>query len=382
MEKEALRVVIVGTAYPYRGGLAAFNERLAREFAARGAEVSIVTFTLQYPSFLFPGKTQYSDGPAPEGLDIRRLVNSVNPLSWIRAARHIRRMAPDIVVMKYWLPYMAPALGSIARMSRRRGSRTRVVSILDNMIPHEARPGDSLLSRWFCGSVDGFVAMSESVLSDIDIFDRHRPRLLCPHPLYDQFGDTLDRGEACAALGLDPALRYLLFFGLIRDYKGLDWLLEAINDPRIPQDVRLVVAGEYYGDPAPYEAAAMALGERVIMRTGYVPDEMVRYYFCAADLVVQPYKSATQSGVTQIAAHFGRPMLVTGVGGLREMVPDGEAGYVVEPSPEAVADALAQWAEEPRDFSAGLAALKQRYSWGAMCDAVETIYRQSHDNQK
>lgn len=382
MEKEKSRkIVILGSAYPYRGGLAAYNERLAREFIRRGDEVTVVTFTLQYPSFMFPGKTQYSSEAAPEGLDIRRMVNSIWPISWIKSGRKIASMQPDILVIKYWLPYMAPSLGSVARIVKRLCPQTRVVSILDNMIPHEHRPGDRLCSRYFCGSVDGFIAMSESVLGDVSQFDTVKPRTLQLHPLYDHYGDAVDRQEACEHLGLDPACRYFLFFGLIRDYKGLDLLIEAMEDKSIRFDhrVKLLVAGEFYSNGEKYLSLSHdnGLDDHIIWRTEFVPDSEVRYYFSVAEMVVQPYKSATQSGVTQIAYHFEKPMLVTRVGGLAETVPDGVAGYVVEPDSAHIAEALVTQIKHPRDFGEGIREQKKKYSWASMCDAIEHI---AYDN--
>ncbi|MCF0172451.1 MAG: glycosyltransferase [Bacteroidales bacterium] len=367
-----MKIIILGTAYPFRGGLAAFNERLARQFAAEGHEVEIFTFTLQYPGFLFPGKTQYSDAPAPADIRIRRVLNSCNPLSWIKVGRTVRRMAPDRLVIKFWLPFMAPCLGTVARMARRNG-RTRVVSVLDNIIPHEKRPGDRLFARYFARSVDGFVAMSQSVLGDTLQFDSHKPKIFCRHPLYDHYGAVAPRGEALARLGLSEENRYLLFFGLIRDYKGLDLLLEAMADSRVAQlGVKLIVAGEFYGDGAAYlqQAERLGLGDRVVWRTEFVPDNMVQHFFNAADLVVQPYKSATQSGVTQIAYHFGKPMVVTDVGGLAEMVPDGKAGYVVEPLPGAIAAAISDFYGRRPDFSATIEEEKRKYSWALMSEAI------------
>lgn len=374
MEKS--KVIPIGPAYPYRGGIAAFNERLSKEFARRGAEVSIRTFTLQYPSFLFPGKTQFSTDPAPEGLDIVRSINSINPLSWIRTGLQVAAMSPDLVVIQYWLPYMAPALGTIARIIRLR-SKAKVIAVLHNMIPHEHKPGDKLFSRWFCGSVDGFTALSESVLNDVDLFDKTKPRALNPHPLYDNFGEAVDREEACRHLGLDPKFRYFLFFGLIRDYKGLDLLIEALADKGISSrdDFRLIVAGEFYSHPEKYLDLAKEKGveDHIIWRTEYVPDSEVRYYFSAAEMMVLPYKSATQSGVTQIAYHFEKPMLITDVGGLGETVPDGVAGYVVAPDAESIAEGIRRQMEDPKDFTEGIRESKKRYSWAALCDAIESI---------
>lgn len=368
------RVVIVGTAYPYRGGLAVYNERLAREYQSKGYDVTIYTFTLQYPNFLFPGKTQYSTSAPPEDLHIVRKVNSVNPFNWLKVGNEIKKICPELVIIKFWLPFMAPCLGTIARMVRR-NKVTRVVSILDNIIPHEHRIGDSLFARYFVGSVDGFVAMSQSVLNDAETFDKKKPKIFSPHPLYDNFGKHVVREEAIEQLGLDPSMRYILFFGLIRDYKGLDWLLRAFADKRLAdKDIRLIVAGEFYNNAEQYETLERELGiqGRVIWHREFVPDEKVRYYFSAADLIAQPYKSATQSGVTQIAYHFERPMLVTNVGGLAEIVPDGKVGYVVEPKVEAIADALVDWStsDKTTHFVQGLKEEKRKYSWSEMVEAV------------
>lgn len=367
------RIVIVGTAYPYRGGLAVYNERLAREFQSEGYDVTIYTFTLQYPNFLFPGKTQYSTSAAPDDLHIIREVNSVNPLNWIKVGREIKRLAPELVVIKFWLPFMAPCLGMIARIVRQ-NKMTRVISILDNIIPHEHRIGDRVFAQYFVNSVDGFVAMSQSVLTDVETFDKKKPKVFSPHPLYDNFGEHVSREEAMQYLKLDPSTRYILFFGLIRDYKGLDWLLKAFADKRLNDaNIKLIVAGEFYNNAEQYEALEHDLGlqGRIIWHREFVPDEEVRYYFSAADLIAQPYKSATQSGVTQIAYHFERPMLVTDVGGLAEIVPDGKVGYAVEPKVEAIADALVDWvALGDGHFNKGLKEEKQKYSWNKMTQAV------------
>lgn len=369
-----MKIVILGTAWPYRGGLAVYNERMAREFAAEGDEVSIYTFTLQYPSFLFPGKTQYSTEPSPQDLRIVRSLNSVNPFSWQKTGRAIRALQPDILIIKFWLPFMAPCLGRVARIVKR-GGRTRVVSILDNIIPHEHRPGDRLLSRYFSRSVDGFVAMSESVLEDLNRFDTVKPRVFCRHPLYDNFGPKASRDEALEFLGLDPGQRYMLFFGLIRDYKGLDLLLKAYADSRFRKmNVRLIVAGEFYSGSEKYLEMEKQLGLEgmVVWKSDFVPDSEVRYCFGAADIVVQPYKSATQSGVTQIAYHFEKPMLVTDVGGLAEIVPDGRVGYVVRPDEHAIADALVDFFSNNRqnEFIEGILAEKKKYAWSNMTRSV------------
>lgn len=373
-----MKVVILGTAWPYRGGIAAFNERLARQYQAEGHDVEVVTFTQQYPSFLFPGKTQYSDEPAPASLSIRRMLNAVNPFSWLRTGWYIRRRRPDLLIVPFWLPFMAPALGTAMRCARRKG--TRRISVIHNLIPHEHRMGDSLFARYFVRSCDGFVTLSRSVLADIDRFDpkQRRPRTYSPHPVYDHYGSTLPAAEARRLVGLPTEGRYVLFFGFIRDYKGLDLLLEAMADERLEKmGVRLVVAGEFYGDPKPYhnQIARLDIGSRVALHTDFIPDHEVNRYFCAADLVVQPYKSATQSGVSQIAYHFEKPMVVTRVGGLPEIVPDGRCGFVVDPEPQAIADAIVRYFEEGWHdrLVEGVRAERAKYGWDRMTAAIASV---------
>ncbi len=369
-----MKITILGTAYPYRGGLAAFNERLANEFISEGHEVKIITFTLQYPNFLFPGKTQYSDGPAPEGLNIERKMNSCNPFNWISLGREIKKDAPDLLIIKFWLPFMAPCLGTIARIARS-NKKTKVVSILDNIIPHEKRIGDKMFASYFVNSVDKFVAMSRSVLSDVELFDKVKPKEFCRHPLYDNFGTAVTKEEALKKLNLDPEYKYLLFFGIIRDYKGLDLLLKAFADKRIDKSkVKLLIAGEFYNNGEKYHLLEkeLMLNDSIEWHTHFIPDDEVKYYFCAADIVVQPYKTATQSGVTQIAYHFEKPMLVTYVGGLAEIVPDGKVGYVTSCEPEKIADALVDFIEKDNSdiFLDGIKEEKQQYAWSKMTHAV------------
>lgn len=368
-----MKTVILGTAWPYRGGMADFNERLAHEFQKEGDELQIWTFTLQYPSFLFPGKTQYSPDPEPSDLKIVRKLSSVNPFSWLRTGRQIRKEKPDLLIVPFWMPFMGPCLGTVARKARKSGIRT--VAVLHNMIPHEHKPGDRILARYFTRSVDGFTALSESVLADISLFDKVKPRQFCRHPLYDSFGEHATRDESLQFLKLDPNFRYMLFFGLIRDYKGLDLLLRAYADSRFRKmDVRLIVAGEFYGSSDKYFELEKQLGLEglVIWKSDFVPNGEVRYYFGAADLVVQPYRSATQSGISQIAYHFEKPMLVTNVGGLPEIVPNGKAGLVVNPDPAEIADGMADFFENSRQqqFTEGIISEKAKYSWSNMTAAI------------
>ncbi len=354
--------------------MATFNERLARELIDQGHRVEIFTFSLQYPAFLFPGKTQYSDEPPPEGLDIRIRVNSINPINWLMVGRDIARLAPDYLIIRYWLPFMAPCLGSIARLVRRNAS-TRILAITDNVVPHEKRPADRLLTRYFLGPVHRFLCMTRSVGKDLESFGIEPSRIrISPHPLYDNFGEPLSRELAREHLELDQKQRIVLFFGFIRAYKGLDLLIRAMAEEEIRRlDVKLLVAGEFYDSPKDYHQLAQSLGlDNILWHTDFIPSARVRDYFCAADLVAQPYKTATQSGVTQVAYHFEVPMLVTAVGGLPEMVPNGIAGYVTEPEPRSIALAMADYFMQNKreELSRGIRKLKTAYSWSAFVDAL------------
>ncbi|WP_339739503.1 glycosyltransferase [uncultured Sunxiuqinia sp.] len=373
-------IKIIGPAYPFRGGLASYNERLAQEFQNQGHRVEIETFTIQYPGILFPGKSQYVDGKAPEHLKIKRTVNSINPLNWLRIGTRIRREKPDLLMVRYWLPFMAPALGTICRIVRK-NKHTKVICLADNIVPHEKRPGDHLLTAYFMKSIDGMVAMSQSVLNDINRFNPRLPRALCPHPLFDNFGERIEQSKAKKLLHLELETSYLLFFGFIRDYKGLDILLKAFADQRLTErPVKLIIAGEFYTKPDPYLKllADLNLNERVILHTDFIPNEKVNQYFSAADLVVQPYKSATQSGVTQIGYHFEKAMLVTNVGGLSEIIPDQKIGYVVEPNEEAIADAIFDFYQNKRQivFEQNIKEEKKKFSWENMVDAFLTVYNE------
>ena len=375
------KVIIIGTAYPFRGGgMSTYNERLARAYQQRGDDVTIFTFSLQYPGFLFPGKTQYSTDPPPADLDIKVAVNSVNPLNWISVGYKIKNLKADLVIIRYWMPFMAPSLGTLARIIRR-NKVSKVVAITDNIIPHESMPGSNLLSRYFVKSCDGFVAMSRAVLSDLDKFDVLRPRIYTPHPLYDNFGASVPKEQAKKAIGLDENSKYILFFGFIREYKGLDLLIKAFADERFRKlPVKLLIAGEFYIDGKPYLDLIKELGlkESIILRTTFIENHDIVNYFCASDIVAQPYKDATQSGVTQIAYHFEKPMLTTNVGGLSEMVPDGMVGYVVNPKVNEISDALLRFFIEnkEKEFSANAAIEKKRFSWELLLNRIDNVVDQ------
>jgi D-inositol-3-phosphate glycosyltransferase len=374
-----MKITLLSTAYPYRGGIAVFTERLARAFQTEKDDVNISTFSLQYPNFLFPGKSQYSSSEKPKNLDITSEVNSINPLNWLRIGIKIRKQKPDLLILKYWIPFLSPCLGTIARIVRT-NNHTKVIVIIDNLIPHEKRFGDNILNKYFINSVDAFVAMSKSVFNDLGKFDVNKKKVLGVHPLYDNFGKAISKKNAIEYLSLDHNYKYMLFFGIIRKYKGLDILLEAFSDNRLQnQNLKLMVAGEFYEEEKPYHDLIdkYNLSESVILDTKFIADNEVVNYFCAADIIVQPYKNATQSGVTQIAYHFEKPMLVTDVGGLKEIVPHNKAGYVCEPNAKDVANSLVDFfsKEKEAEFIDGVKEEKSKYSWKKMIENIKSLHR-------
>ena len=372
MQGKRLKIQFLGPAHPFRGGLAAIMQTMAHHYQAEGHEVKLKTFTVQYPQFLFPGKSQFTDGPAPEDLTIERCIHTANPFNWIRQGLRIKRERPDVVILKYWTPFMAPCFGTIARLARCNG-QTKFICQIDNVEPHEPHFFDRWFNRWFLGAMDGFVYMSEQVHRELAAYTS-APALFSPHPMFENYGERIDRTEACRILGLDPEKRYALFFGLIRDYKGLDLLLEAWRRLRLKgelADYKLVVAGEFYTDKTPYikRINTPELKDCVILHDRFIPDEEVKNFFSATDFLVLPYKSATQSGVTQIAYKFNLPVIVTRVGGLAEIIPDGVAGVVCDPSADGVAKAIESILQPERlaTLRGGMAEESKRFTWGAMC---------------
>jgi len=375
-----MKITFLGPAYPYRGGLAAFNERLAKEFSSEGKDVDIRTFRLQYPKFLFPGKTQYTESPPPQGIRITRLLNSINPINWIITGFKIKRERPDILLIRYWLPFMAPSLGTVARIAKS-NKYTIIISILDNVIPHEKRRGDKIFTKYFTRSINGAIVLSNEVLYDLKLFRKDIPVVLCPHPLFDNYGKIIGRGEALSALNLDPRYSYLLFFGFIREYKGLDLLIKAFSDKRLRnRNLKLIVSGEFYEDETPYRKLIKEynLENDIIIHDHFIKDSEVALFFSVADLVIQPYKSATQSGITPIAFQFEKPVLVTDVGGLKEVVQHGKCGYVVKPDPKSITDAIIDYFENKRkvSFIKGVKKEKDKFTWNKMtASIIEVFYK-------
>lgn len=373
-----MKIIIIGPAHPYRGGLATFNECIAQQYQKEGVEVKIETFTLQYPSFLFPGKTQYTTDAPPAGVEIARTVHSVNPFNWIKVGRRLRKEKADLVLLRYWMPFMAPCMGTIGRLIRK-NKKTKVVGLVDNIIPHEKRIGDNWLSSYFVNSMDAFVVLSDAVKDELRQFDKEKPCLVTPHPTYDHYGALLSKEEAAKQLGLDASARYILFFGFIRDYKGLDILMRAYADKRMAsRNVQLIVAGEFYNNADKYHRLEEELGlkGKIHWFSDYIPNQEVNRFFSVADLVVQPYKTATQSGISQMAYHFEKPMVVTAVGGLPEIVPHGKVGYVVPVDDKAVADAIVDFYDHhtAADFIPYIKEEKKKYTWQNFCALVKQYF--------
>lgn len=372
------KLVIIGPAWPLRGGLSAFDEKLATQFTEKGIQTRIDTFSLQYPSFLFPGKSQYTTDPKPNNVNIDVCINSINPFNWIKIGLKLYREKPDLIIVRFWIPFLAPCLGTILKIAKL-NKHTKVISIIDNMIPHEKRMGDRLLTKYFVKTVDGFIAMSEKVKNDIKTFS-HKPVSISPHPIFNHFGDPITKMEARTQLGLPQQDKIILFFGYIRKYKGLDLLIQAMADERIKKlGIQLMVVGEFYEDASGYHDLVKTLGlqDQIKFYSNYIPDGEVKNYVCSADFIIQPYKNATQSGVTPLAYHFEKPMLVTNVGGLADTVPNLKTGIVVTPTSEAIAQGIETLYEMGENhFILNIIEEKKKYSWSQMTEKFLALYQQ------
>jgi glycosyltransferase involved in cell wall biosynthesis len=377
------KIIIIGPAHPLRGGLASYDERLAKEFTLQGYDTIIYTFSLQYPGFLFPGTTQYSSEPAPKNIKIKICINSVNPFNWIKIGNELKLLKPDIIVVRYWLPFMGPCLGTILRRVKK-NKYTKVVCIADNILPHEKRPADLIFTKYFLRPVDAFITMSEKVLTDLKRFVKNKPAQFVPHPLYDNFGEKISKEEARSKLKIKNEELIILFFGFIRKYKGLDILLKAMKilqsrsrfEREKIENLKLLIAGEFYEDKKNYTDLIEQLGikDHLILHTDFIPDSEVKNYLCAADCVVQPYRNATQSGVTPLAYHFEKPMIVTNVGSLPTLVPDKKVGLVAEPTAEDIAEKILNYLQLGENyFLPHLREEKKKYSWSNMVKAITNV---------
>lgn len=369
-------MIIIGPAYPLRGGgIATFNERLAKEFIDEGFDTTIYTFSYQYPGFLFPGTSQYSTEPAPKDIPIKIKINSVNPFNWIKVGNEIKKIKPDIVVVRYWMPFMAPCLGTILRRIKK-NKQTKIVCIADNIFPHEKFPLERQLTKYFIKPVDSFITMSEKVLSDLNQLSKNKPAQFIAHPLYDNFGEKISKEDARKKLGISREDKVVLFFGFIRKYKGLDILLQAFKEVISKQKIsklRLLIAGEFYDDEKNYQSLLNdpLIKDHLILHTHFIANAEVKYYLCAADCVIQPYRSATQSGVTPLAYHFEIPMIVTNVGGLPSLVPDKQVGLIADPNAESIAQKIIEYFDLGENyFLPFLKEEKKKYSWKLMLQAI------------
>ncbi len=371
-----MKITIIGPAYPLRGGLATFNHRLAQEFITLGHECNIWSYSLQYPTFLFPGKTQYSDDAPPKDLNIFTKINSISPFNWIFVGNTLRKQQPDIVIVRYWLPFMGPALGTILRLIKR-NKKIKIICIADNIIPHEKRIGDKIFTQYFLKPCDAFITMSQKVMDDLKKFKTNKDALIVEHPLYDNFGKIVAKEDARKYLNLPINDKFILFFGFIRNYKGLDLLISAMNELK-KKDVaiKLIIAGEFYEDASPYlqQINKFELEENILLHTHFINDNEVKYYLSAADCIVQPYKNATQSGVTPLAYYFEKPMIVTNVGGLPALVPNEKCGIVVESNPTDIAFGIEQFYKiGEAHFLPYIKEQKEKFSWKNIVHSVVSL---------
>jgi len=373
-----MKNILIGPAFPLRGGIANFNEALHLQYLRQGDDSQIISYSLQYPNFLFPGKSQFATEKPSETYNISTKLNSINPFSWIAIGREIKKAAPEALIIHYWMPFFAPALGTICRIVRQ-NKKTKIIVICHNIKPHEPRFGDTALAKYFLKKCHGFIAMSKSTLDDLELYTNNTNKAFIPHPIYDTFGTAVSKAEARAQLGLKSDGKYLLFFGVVRKYKGLDLLLKAMGENKMPKDIKLVIAGEFYEDPKIYQELidVYDLKDRVIIKNEFITSSDVKYYFCASDLVTQTYHTATQSGVSQIAYHFEIPMLVTNVGGLAEIVPHNKVGYVTECDPTDIAAHIYDYYTHHREaeFIENIKVEKKRFTWASLTDGINDLIK-------
>ncbi len=378
-----MRIAYLSTFYPYRGGISQFNALLYRTFE-KNNEIKAFNFTRQYPDFLFPGQTQYvTSSDSVDKIDSLRLLDSVNPLTYVNTGRVIRGYNPDLLLMKFWMPFFAPSLGYVSGRIRKK-CKAKSIAILDNVIPHERKPVDLMLIRYFLKKMDGFIVMSSTVEKELLSLFPDAKYVLKPHPIYEHFGRSIDKSDARKKLKLPENKNIVLFFGFIRDYKGIDELLRSFS--RLPEEFHLVIAGEVYGNFDKYQAIIddLKLSEKVTLCIRYIDDSEVPAFFSAADVCVLPYKSATQSGIVQIAYNFNLPVIATDRGGLSEMISDNKTGLIIPFSePALIADKIEEYFSKNyySKFSKNIQSIRDEYSWQAFADAIMQLYSEISINK-
>ena len=370
-------ICIISSAYPLRGGIANFTESLAETLSA-SQKVVIHSYRKQYPNFLFPGKTQIdSSPPSPRinALTIFQTIHSFNPFSWKKSAKCILEQNPKTIIFAYFHPFFAISNGWISRYIKRRNPKIKIIALVHNVHPNQRMPFAFLLTKYFFVTCDSFISLTHSVADQIKSFVPSAKICEGFHPLYNQFGDKISQSESRSHLGLDPKGKYILFFGIIRPYKGLKYLLQAMKDERlIERDIRLIIAGESYMNNVEYSQQIEDLGihDRVVFHNYFIPNQKVQDYFSASDLLVQPYSHVSQSGILSIAMHFELPAIVTKSGGLSERIKNGETGYCIEQSPKAIADSIVDYFDNNRhdEFSRSIAKEKTKYTWEKLANQI------------
>lgn len=365
-----MKIAYLSTFYPFRGGIAQFNASLYRALEGRNT-VKAFTFTRQYPDFIFPGETQFvTEKDKADKIPSERILDTLNPRTYFSSAKRIQKFSPDVLLMKYWMSYMAPSLGTVAKKMKR---QSKVITVLDNVIPHEKRFFDRAFTKYFLKQNHGFVVMSDAVKNDLLKFIPKAKYISHSHPLYNHFGKKADAVEAKKKLNIPEGKKVILFFGFIRDYKGLDLLIDAMS--KLNDEHVLVICGEVYGSFEKYnqQIQRLRIQNRISLHARYISDEEVPLYFSASDVCVLPYKSATQSGITSIAYHFDLPLIATDTGGLKENILHNKTGIIVD-SPDAtlIAKAIENYFTQhlkPK-FQEEIKLLKNKMSWSSLANEI------------
>ncbi len=368
-----MKITILSTAYPLRGGISHFVGLLYKELA-KNNEVSVITFRRQYPSIFFPGKSQLESGDTLEKIPTEILVDSINPINWIKVGNKIKNDSPDLLIYKFWMPFFAPCFGTISKTAKRNG-RTKVLVICDNIIPHENKPGDTTITKYFFKYADYFVLLSKKVQEDLLKLKPKAKNKILPHPVYSNFGTPVDKKEARKFLDLPIDEKLILFFGFIRDYKGLDVLLEVMKMLKTELNIKLIIAGEYYSNEEKYKKIINELGlqNQLYLFTDFISTSEVKYYFSACDAVILPYRDATQSGIVQIAMNFHKPVIATNVGGLAEVISDGSTGFIVEKENSMkLATAIENFylQNKEKQFVSNIIKETDKYSWSKFTEGI------------